>query len=69
MGDLEYLECRLWAMEAEAAWGFGLQERAEPTQWLILFWNWQLKSALPLGPPRPPESQLAGGLADRAGVC
>lgn len=23
-------------MEAEAAWGFGLQERVERTQWLIL---------------------------------
>ena len=23
-------------LEAEAAWGFGLQERAEPMQWLIL---------------------------------
>ena len=23
-------------LETEAAWGFGLQERAEPTQWLIL---------------------------------
>jgi len=23
-------------LEAEAAWGFGLQETAEPMQWLIL---------------------------------
>ena len=34
----------------------------------LFSWNWQLGPALPLGLPWPPESQLAGGLADRT-VC
>lgn len=56
---------------------FALQERAEPTQQPSdssgLFSTWQRGPALPLDlpllPPNPTESQLAGGLADRGGVC
>lgn len=56
---------------------FALQERAEPTHQPsdssgLFSSTWQPGPALPLGlpllPPAPTESQLAGGLADR-GVC
>ena len=39
-------------LETEAAWGFGLQERAEPTQWLILL---ELAAGASLA-ARPPEA-------------
>lgn len=52
------LDHRPWAKEAGAAWRFGQQEGAGPTQWPsvslgLLSSTWQLGPALPLRPPLP----------------
>lgn len=56
-------------MQRLPGWEWGPQERAEPVRSPqphgVCSSSRQLEPALPL----PPESQLAGGLADRGVVC
>ena len=64
-GDVEH---RSWAWRLRLPGDLG-SRRGQNQRSGLFSWNWQLGPALLLGPLRPPESQLAGGLADGAGVC